>query len=216
MRSTDSATPRPDRKPARLAKGGLALAVTLLAATVDQATKWVAVNRLTEGEEHRLIGDFLTLTLTYNPGAAFSFLSGNAWVFTIFAVVVLVAIAWAAIRVRSVLLAVILGFIAGGALGNLVDRVFQPPSFGSGHVIDFINYNGWFIGNVADIWIVGGAVALFGYLLFSDRGGQDQSDGQLGESPTQPQDVQLGDQPAPRPNAQTGGQRGSQPPGGQL
>ena len=36
----------------------------------------------------------------------------------------------------------------------------RPPSFGQGHVVDFINYNGWFVGNVADIWIVVAALFL--------------------------------------------------------
>ena len=49
---------------------------------------------------------------------------------------------------------VVLGLLVGGAAGNLVDRLIQPPAFGQGHVVDFINYNNWFIGNVADIAIV--------------------------------------------------------------
>ena len=46
---------------------------------------------------------------------------------------------------------------AGGALGNLSDRFFRAPGPGRGQVVDFIVYFGWFIGNVADIAIVGAA-----------------------------------------------------------
>jgi signal peptidase II len=53
-----------------------------------------------------------------------------------------------------------LGLLLGGALGNLTDRVVRDPGFGRGHVVDFLNYNGWFIGNVADIAIVGAAVGI--------------------------------------------------------
>lgn len=41
-----------------------------------------------------------------------------------------------------------------GSLGNLVDRFFREPGFLHGHVVDFIDYFGLFIGNVADIAIV--------------------------------------------------------------
>lgn len=52
------------------------------------------------------------------------------------------------------------GIALGGAIGNLTDRLFRQPSFGQGHVVDFINYGNQFVGNIADIAIVGAAVAL--------------------------------------------------------
>ena len=48
----------------------------------------------------------------------------------------------------------------GGAVGNLIDRLTADPGFGVGHVTDFIAYGTWFVGNVADIWIVLGAALL--------------------------------------------------------
>ena len=50
--------------------------------------------------------------------------------------------------------------LLGGAAGNLIDRFIQEPRWGSGHVVDFIGYGTWFIGNVADIWIVCAVVIL--------------------------------------------------------
>ena len=50
-----------------------------------------------------------------------------------------------------------------GITGNLVDRLVRPPGFGRGHVVDFIDYFGLFIGNVADIVIV--VAAAFGAIL---------------------------------------------------
>ena len=44
-----------------------------------------------------------------------------------------------------------LGAIWGGAAGNLIDRIFRAPGPGRGHVVDFIAYFDWFIGNVADV-----------------------------------------------------------------
>ncbi len=52
------------------------------------------------------------------------------------------------------------GIGLGGAICNLIDRLFRAPGFGQGHVVDMINYNGWFVGNVADIAIVGAAIGV--------------------------------------------------------
>ena len=80
--------------------------------------------------------------------------------FTILAVVILGAMAWLYRRSSDTATRASIALLAGGAIGNLIDRLFQPPSFGQGHVIDFIGYGDWFVGNVADIWIVVAAAAL--------------------------------------------------------
>ena len=72
-------------------------------------------------------------------------------------IVILVWVVGAARKVGTLAWAVALGLLLGGALGNLVDRFFRAPGPGRGHVVDFIDYFGWFIGNVADIAIVVGA-----------------------------------------------------------
>jgi hypothetical protein len=64
---------------------------------------------------------------------------------------------WFAARARSRVQAITLGLLLGGAAGNLWDRLFRAPAPGRGRVVDFIDYHGWFIGNVADIAIVAGA-----------------------------------------------------------
>ena len=57
-------------------------------------------------------------------------------------------------------LAIILSvLLLGGAATHFGDRMFRAPSFGQGHVVDFIAYGNLFIGNVADIVIVGCGVA---------------------------------------------------------
>jgi 23S rRNA pseudouridine1911/1915/1917 synthase len=63
-------------------------------------------------------------------------------------------------RLGSVGWAVTLGLLLGGALGNLTDRLLRSPGFGRGHVVDFIDYAGLFIGNVADVAIVVAALAV--------------------------------------------------------
>ena len=59
-----------------------------------------------------------------------------------------------------------MALLFGGAIGNLIDRLIQPPSFGMGHVVDFLNWNGWFVGNVADIYIVVAAASMFFLAVF--------------------------------------------------
>src|SRR5699024_10721482 len=89
------------------------------------------------------------------------------WVMTIVAVLVTVGVVFFARRAQSRVAVALFGIGLGGAIGNLIDRLFRQPSFGQGHVADMINYNGWFVGIVADIAIVGVAVVL---LVMSFRG----------------------------------------------
>ncbi len=63
--------------------------------------------------------------------------------------------------------AVAIGLLWGGAVGNLLDRLFAPPGFGRGHVTDFLAYGNLFIGNLADV-ILGVGVAL-GLLLYLSK-----------------------------------------------
>jgi signal peptidase II len=138
----------------------LLVGLTVVVLVVDQATKYLAVTRLEPGEYVPVIGDFLGLSLVFNSGAAFSFAEGSTWFFTIAATVVTVVIVVVARRLGSLAWAIALGALLGGNLGNLADRLFREPGFGVGHVVDMINYNNWFVGNVADIAIVLSAIAI--------------------------------------------------------
>ncbi|MGW5366500.1 signal peptidase II [Actinopolymorpha pittospori] len=148
-----------------------AVAAVILA--VDQATKFWAVSSLTDRAPISLIGDFLELRLLYNPGAAFSIGTGATWIFTILAGVAVVALGVFATRARSLGWAVGLGLPLGGASTHLLDRLFRSPGFGMGHVVDFIDYNGWFVGNVADIaLVVGAGVLILQSLVARDADGR--------------------------------------------
>ena len=127
---------------------------------MDQVTKALAVANLTPGEYVPLLGDAFGLMLVYNPGAAFSFATGSTWIFTIVATVVTVVIIRVARRLGSLGWALALGALLGGNLGNLMDRLFRDPGFARGHVVDFLDYGGLFVGNVADIAIVLGAAGM--------------------------------------------------------
>jgi len=136
----------------------LALAAFVIAA--DQLSKWWAEANLGGGKNIPIIGDLLSFQLVYNPGAAFSLAEEYTWVLTIIAAIAVVAITWYAWSVQSRAWGVALAMLLGGAITHLGDRLFREPGFARGHVVDFINYNGYFIGNIADIALVGGAIMI--------------------------------------------------------
>lgn len=162
---------------ARPARGtvGLLAAVAVVTLLLDQGTKAIALDRLVEGERVPAIGDLLGWTLIFNPGAALSFGTGHTWVFTIAMVACGIAVITLAPRIVSRPWAIAAGALLGGALGNLVDRLAREPGFAVGHVVDFIDY-GVFIGNVADIGIVGAAVG-FVVLTLMGRSWDGSTDG---------------------------------------
>jgi signal peptidase II len=149
---------RPRRSRARLLLG---LAAVVLA--LDVATKLLVVATLSDREPLRLLGGAVYLTEARNTGAAFSFAEGATVVFTLIAVAVVVVIVRSARRLFSTGWAVALALVLGGALGNLVDRVFRDPGFLRGGVVDFVSLfdpygQVWPIFNVADSAIVCGGV----------------------------------------------------------
>jgi len=130
---------------------------------LDQASKWLALEKLVLHESVPL-APFLNLTLVYNKGAAFGFLStASGWQNLFFISVAFVATVVILYLLRRMgakdrFMAVALMLILGGAIGNLIDRLLY------GHVVDFIDvYYGtwhWPAFNVADSAITVGAVMI--------------------------------------------------------
>ncbi len=152
-----SAVPAPVRSGGRRRLFAVILALALVVLLLDQGTKAWALAALSPGEPVRVIGDWIQLDLIRNPGAAFSLGDGSTWLLTVLSLVILVWVVVAARRVGTTSWAVALGLLLGGAVGNILDRLLREPGPGRGHVVDFIDYFGLFIGNLADIAIVGAA-----------------------------------------------------------
>lgn len=141
---------------------GIGLAIAGVVLIVDFATKrWIEA-LLAPGDVVPVTG-FFNLVLTFNPGAAFSFLAGaSGWQREFFIGVALAAsalIAYLLMKHRGELLfCSALGLILGGALGNLWDRVAL------GHVVDFLDFHAagyhWPAFNAADSAITCGAALL--------------------------------------------------------
>ena len=164
---------------------------TIAAATIllDQVTKAWALIALADGHRIELLGEYLSLRLFFNPGAAFGFGYGYTWLLTIVVVVIIAALVRFIPRIRSQGWAWAFGLLLGGAIGNLIDRLFRDPGFGHGHVIDFIAYWNWFVGNVADIAIVVAAILIvlltfLGIHIDGTREVQNPEVEQGSESPT--------------------------------
>jgi signal peptidase II len=143
----------------------LVLAMVVLIA--DQASKLWAVSALSGGRSLTVLPSLIDFRLVYNGGAAFSLGETVTWVFTVTAAVAVCGILYVGRRLGSGGWALALGAMLGGATSHLGDRLFRAPGFARGHVVDFIDYNGLFVGNLADIALTGGAAAM---MLLSLRG----------------------------------------------
>jgi signal peptidase II len=134
------------------------LTAALVVLVADVVSKVIVVAKLSNRAPVQVIHHVLTLTLTRNPGAAFSIGPGATVLFTAVAVAVVVVIVRTARTLVSKGWAVALGLLLGGALGNLVDRLFRAPGPFRGHVVDWIEFPHWPVFNLADSAIVCGGV----------------------------------------------------------
>ena len=158
----------PAAVPGRRPRTRLLLTLAAVILLADLVTKIIVVATIEPGADIRLLGGALYLTQLRNMGAAFSFAEGATVLFSLVAVVVAVVIVRTARRMYSTGWAVTLGLVLGGALGNLIDRIFRSPGFLRGGVVDFLSVFGpdgrvWPVFNVADSAIVCGG--LLGVLL---------------------------------------------------
>ncbi|WP_228817942.1 signal peptidase II [Nocardia transvalensis] len=170
---------RPRRLPALLLVAAVVFAL-------DLGTKALVVAKMKPGEPISIIDDVVRLTLVRNPGAAFSMATGMTWLLTLIAAAVVVGVIRIGRSLRSVGWAVGLGLVLGGAVGNLIDRLFRAPGPLQGHVVDFISVTKWWpVFNVADSSIVCGAILLvvltvFGFEPDGTRSGRDDHGAEAG------------------------------------
>ena len=158
--AADESPSTPQRPADRRGLFILLVGSAVVAYVLDQATKAWALASLDVGSPVNVVGELIRLNLIRNAGAAFSIGDNATWMLTLIAFGVLVVIIRTARRIGSRGWAWALGLLLGGSLGNLTDRMTREPGPGRGHVVDFIDYFGLFIGNVADIAIVGAALLI--------------------------------------------------------
>ncbi|WP_133976801.1 signal peptidase II [Kribbella voronezhensis] len=134
--------------------------VGLVVLGLDQLTKVLALQHLTPGEPVNVVGSLLKFNLIRNPGAAFSLGTSYTPVISAIQIVVAVGVVWLSRRLGSIGWAIAFGFLFGGAVGNITDRIFREPSPFHGHVVDFLQTPHWAIFNVADMAVTSAALLL--------------------------------------------------------
>lgn len=144
---------------ARVRTSWIGSGAAILVLVLDVLTKGWAVSALSDGHDIHIIWT-LHFALTHNEGMAFS-TGTNVGPFIGMLAIVVIAILLLTMRKQGNVVSVIAtGCIIGGALGNVVDRVFRGSGFMGGAVVDFIDLRWWPVFNVADIGIVCGAIAV--------------------------------------------------------
>lgn len=138
--------------------------IAVAAVVADQLTKQVVARTLALGEEVEIVGPF-SIHHVHNSGIAFGlFSSATSIVIALTALAVLwMLVFFARSGARHPVLPVALGFVLGGSVANLLDRVRL------GHVTDFLDFRFWPAFNLADLFIVVGVASLFGALAGADR-----------------------------------------------
>ena len=147
------------------------LAIIVIVALVDQASKIWAVSSLLPGESVEVLGRFFMFTLVYNEGGALGTNFGSSSYYLISALIILaLVIVYIYANRKNTAITLPLAFIAGGAAGNIVDRL----RFGS--VVDFLDFDffdfivtRWYTFNIADAAITCSIVYLGLYLLLGRK-----------------------------------------------
>jgi signal peptidase II len=142
---------------------------------LDRATKLWAERSLVDAPIEVVRG-VLDLRFTTNSGGAFSLGESAPWLFAGATIAVSTVIVTTAFRHRDPLMAVALGLVLGGALGNLADRALRGPGL-RGRVIDFVDLHVWPVFNVADTAIVVGALLLAWCSFRAGRAGAEEPSG---------------------------------------
>ena len=119
----------------------------LLAALLDQLTKFFVRINFQLNESLPIINNLFNLTYVTNTGSAFGLFKNLNWFFMLFSIAVIIAIFYylrKKIDEREKPLQLSIGLLLGGTVGNLIDRILY------GHVIDFIDFRIWPVFNIAD------------------------------------------------------------------
>lgn len=141
------------------------LLLVLCVTAIDQVTKFYVQKTLQLGTSIPVIEDVFHITYILNPGAAFGILEHKTVFFLGIAAFLLLALLYVFPRIPKelTLLRCGIGLMAGGALGNVIDRAR------TGMVVDFFDFRIWPIFNVADIAICTGVAAILYTLVFSSH-----------------------------------------------
>lgn len=153
---------------------GILTLFAVLVVVLDQVTKYLTVAHIPLGTAVPAVPGLFQLTYVRNTGMAFSMLEGGRWFFLVMTLAALGLMVLAVKKrwIRHPLGLWALAAIAGGAVGNLIDRIRL------GYVIDMIEvtFMKFAVFNVADCFVVCGAILLVIYAFFLDRKEENKHD----------------------------------------
>ena len=152
----------------------LSVLTAIIAVALDQLTKYFVSSYMTLGDTIPIIRDVLHITYVENKGAAFSMLSDKRWVFLTFSTIAIVAIVYVLIKYKrelSRLSSVSLSMVLGGAVGNMIDRIFRGAALFDGAVVDFIDVRliNFAVFNIADSFVCVGAALLVLSVILDEK-----------------------------------------------
>lgn len=142
------------------------LGIAVLVAA-DQLVKYWAVSSLASIGTIPIIPGVFQMTYVENRGAAFSLLENQQWLFVIFAIVVVAAIAYAMYKniIQTNLGRLALILVCAGAIGNVIDRIIRH------YVVDMLYFSliDFPVFNIADIYVCVGVALFFIYVVFQHK-----------------------------------------------
>ncbi|MFM1761364.1 MAG: signal peptidase [Actinomycetota bacterium] len=137
----------------------MSLLISAVIVLLDQVSKAWALRDLADGRIIHVIWT-MQLNLTYNRGMAFSRGTGIGPIIGVIGLVVVALLLLSLRRADNALTRVATGLIIGGAIGNILDRLFRGSGWMRGAVIDFIDFQWWPVFNIADMAIMIGAATM--------------------------------------------------------
>lgn len=122
---------------------------------LDQAIKLLIVSQFSFGETFPIIKNIFHITYVTNTGVAFGLFGGSNWLILAFLLIIAGIffyfrkefIKYYNYNKNKMIFRIAIGFFLGGALGNIIDRIFR------GHVVDFLDFQIWPVFNIADSFI---------------------------------------------------------------
>jgi signal peptidase II len=142
----------------------VSLLISVVIVLLDQVSKAWALRDLADGRIIHVVWT-MQFNLTYNRGMAFSRGTGIGPIIGVIGLVVVVLLLLSLRRADNALTRVATGLIIGGAVGNILDRLFRGSGWMRGAVIDFIDFQWWPVFNVADMAIMIGAATMMVAML---------------------------------------------------
>ena len=142
----------------------MSLLISAVIVLLDQISKAWALRDLADGRIIHVIWT-MQFNLTFNRGMAFSRGTGIGPIIGVIGLVVVVLLLLSLRRADNALTRVATGLIIGGAVGNILDRLFRGSGWMRGAVVDFIDFQWWPVFNVADMAIMIGAATMMVAML---------------------------------------------------